>query len=120
MNEDYVSFEVARLLKEKDFDWYCRAYYDYNNSGLSYLNDISNTYDVYAAPTLYMAQKWLREEKSIHILIDVHAGEYFAVLWKTNGTFIKSLALKGPNINHDWDNYEQALQAGILEALKLI
>ena len=120
MNEDYVSFEVAKLLKEKEFDWYCRAYYDYNSEEFSYLNDISNTYDVYAAPTLYMAIKWIRNKKEIHIMIDVCASGYYTVLWKTNGTFIKTLADKGPNDGGVWDSYEYALDAGILETLKLI
>lgn len=28
MNEEYVSFEAAKLLKEKGFDWACQAFYD--------------------------------------------------------------------------------------------
>ena len=31
MNEDYVSYEVAKLLKENGFDWYCRALYAPNS-----------------------------------------------------------------------------------------
>lgn len=122
MNEDYVSYEVAKLLKENGFDWYCRALYAPNSEVLSHSLGVSNTYDVdvYAAPTLYMAQKWLRVEKDIHIMIDVCASGYYAVLWKTNGTFIKTLVDKGPNDGGVWDTFEEALQTGILEALKLI
>ena len=66
MNEDYVSYEVAKLLKENGFDWYCRALYAPNSEVLSHSLGVSNTYDVdvYAAPTLHMAQKWLRVEYS--------------------------------------------------------
>lgn len=122
MNEDYVSYEVAKLLKENGFDWYCRALYAPNSEVLSHSLGVSNTYDVdvYAAPTLYMAHKWLRVEKDIHIMIDVCASGYYAVLWKTNGTFIKTLVDKGPNDGGVWDTFEEALQTGILEALKLI
>ena len=122
MNEDYVSYEVAKLLKENGFNWYCRALYAPNSEVLSHSLGVSNTYDVdvYAAPTLYMAQKWLRVEKDIHIMIDVCASGYYAVLWKTNGTFIKTLVDKGPNDGGVWDTFEEALQTGILEALKLI
>ena len=122
MNKDYVSLEVAKLLKENGFDWYCRALYAPNSEVLSHSLGVSNTYDVdvYAAPTLYMAQKWLRVEKDIHIMIDVCASGYYAVLWKTNGTFIKTLVDKGPNDGGVWDTFEEALQTGILEALKLI
>lgn len=121
MNEDYVSYEVAKLLKENGFNWYCRALYAPNSEVLSHSLGVSNTYDVdvYAAPTLYMAQKWLRVEKDIHIMIDVCASGYYAVLWKTNGTFIKTLVDKGPNDGGVWDTFEEALQTGILEALKL-
>ena len=122
MNEDYVSYEVAKLLKENGFNWYCRALYAPNSEVLSHSLGVSNTYDVdvYAAPTLYMAHKWLRVEKDIHIMIDVCASGYYAVLWKTNGTFIKTLVDKGPNDGGVWDTFEEALQTGILEALKLI
>ena len=122
MNEDYVSYEEAKLLKENGFDWYCRALYAPNSEVLSHSLGVSNTYDVdvYAAPTLYMAQKWLRVEKDIHIMIDVCASGYYAVLWKTNGTFIKTLVDKGPNDGGVWDTFEEAMQTGILEALKLI
>ena len=122
MNEDYVSYEVAKLLKENGFDWYCRALYAPNSEVLSHSLGVSNTYDVdvYAAPILHMAQKWLRVEKNIHIMMDVCASGYYAVLWKTNGTFIKTLVDKGPNDGGVWDTFEEALQTGILEALKLI
>ena len=36
ITEDYVSFEVAKLLKEKGFDWYTYAYYeDEDNPNIS-------------------------------------------------------------------------------------
>lgn len=124
MNEDYVSYEVAKLLKEKKFHWNCHACYDPRGESKELLvqEGISNVcYSVvYAAPTLYMAQKWLREEKEIHIMNDVCASGYYAVLWKTNGTFIKTMADKGPNDGGVWDTYEQCLNDAILEALKLI
>ena len=124
MNEDYVSYEVAKQLKEMKFHWNCHVCYDPRSESKELLvqEGISNVcYSVvYAAPTLYMAQKWLRVEKDIHIMIDVCASGYYAVLWKTNGTFIKTLVDKGPNDGGVWDTFEEALQTGILEALKLI
>ena len=53
-------------------------------------------------------------------MMDVCASGYYAVLWKTNGTFIKTLVDKGPNDGGVCDTFEEALQTGILEALKLI
>lgn len=125
MNEDYVSFEVAKLLKEKGFKWFVNHYYNkYGN-----FNNTYGTWENYSdligelmisAPTLCVAQKWLREEKEIHIMIDVCASGYYAVLWKTNGTFVKTLVDKGLNGGGVWNTYEDAMDAGIYEALKLI
>ena len=125
MNEDYVSFEVAKQLKEKGFKWLVNHYYNkYGN-----FNNTYGTWENYSdligelmisAPTLCIAQKWLRETKDIHIIINVCANGYYAVLWKTNGTFIKMLVDIGPNNGGVWNTYEDALNAGILETLKLI
>lgn len=50
--EDYVSFETAKLLKEKGFNGECQTFYgDYK----------------YLCPTLQMTMKWLREVHNIHI-----------------------------------------------------
>lgn len=54
IEEDYVSFETAKLLKEKGFDEECQKYYgDYK----------------YPCPTLQMAVKWLREVHHWHIFV---------------------------------------------------
>ena len=75
--EDYVSFELAKLLKEKGFDWECRAFYVkskecgielfYSKEPYNYNN---NVYPCTSAPTLQMARKWLRETFEIHCQID--------------------------------------------------
>ena len=86
ITEDYVSFEIARLLKEKGFDGECRAFwkdwkgeirlcscnnahmFEYcHNSMLERYNDAEETN--IAAPTLQMAMKWLREEHNLVITI---------------------------------------------------
>lgn len=74
IKEDYVSFEVAKLLKEKGFNEECEYFYDeYNDNecvicsnGVSaYNNDEHSTY--YSRPTLQITMKWLRIEHNIHI-----------------------------------------------------
>ena len=76
ITEDYVSFEVAKLLKEKGFNEPCHAYYDEDNGILreSYsahaIRNIANPcFFGDAAPTLQMAMKWLREARGISIEI---------------------------------------------------
>lgn len=73
IKEDYVSFEVAKLLKEKGFDEPLNRFYEIS-TGAPYLvrsEYCRNSYTTsYAAPTLQMAMKWLREKHKIYIMID--------------------------------------------------
>jgi hypothetical protein len=73
ITEDYVSFEIAKLLKEKGFDDDVLAVYIYDNLFVKGENKIVNTANVpiIPAPTLQMAMKWLREVHNIFIAIDV-------------------------------------------------
>lgn len=71
ITEDYVSFEVAKLLKEKGYKGLFNGYY--NNAGC--VVDKPNTllkepeYQYYERVSLYMVMKWLRIEHNIHIEI---------------------------------------------------
>lgn len=101
ITEDYVSFETAKLLKEKGFDEKCRYVYDKNGNmtssecfmeGESFIDnngiELTAKYDgwnidtqgIYAflCPTLQMAMKWLRETYNIHVVpkYDFYAGYY--------------------------------------------
>ena len=75
ITEDYVSFETAKLLKEKGFDAFCRAHYDTTKGNVLHLekNTIeSSECEVHSsilAPTLQMAMKWLREVHGLFIFI---------------------------------------------------
>lgn len=75
ITEDYVSFETAKLLKEKGFDGECSCFYnnvDYGTPGLEvdgqlyYINSALDD-EEYATPTLQMAMKWLRKVHEIFI-----------------------------------------------------
>lgn len=88
--EDYVSFEVAKLLKEKGFDEKCHSAWIYNpkkdnseyfveylakttenNTELEYFNEPDTDW-AYSAPTHQMALKWLREIHNIDIQVFRH------------------------------------------------
>jgi hypothetical protein len=74
ITEDYVSFETAKLLKEKGFDEKCFYCFDdvIGESRLSRLMICNNSELVehyYSAPTLQMAMKWLREVHKLCISI---------------------------------------------------
>lgn len=69
ITEDFVSFEIAKLLKEKGFDEPCRSVYEEKilrvNTMCDYFNSELSSY--VCAPTLQMAMKWLREVHKIDI-----------------------------------------------------
>lgn len=72
-------------------------------------------------PTQPVAQKWLRETKNLHISIIRNACGYgYDICKADNGTHITDGIFDGPNDGGQWDTYEEALEVGIQEALKLV
>jgi len=74
ITEDYVSFEIAKLLKEKGFDEGCRARYGTAGSFSYEKYEVEASgcemHNAILAPTHQMAMKWLRLKHNIYI--DVH------------------------------------------------
>jgi len=66
--EDYVSFEMAKLLKEKGFDVNC--YMHCSSDGQNVYYNYQTPSDGINMPTLQVAMKWLREVHKIVIAID--------------------------------------------------
>ena len=72
ITEDYVSFETAKLLREKGFKEPTLAY-AYGQDMVAYYSQpkVTDDYNVeagrYPLPTLQMAMKWLREVHNIQI-----------------------------------------------------
>ena len=70
ITEDYCSFEVSKLLKEKGFNELCRAVYEekiLRYTLCDYLNSQLSSY--VCAPTHQMAIDWLRQKHGILISI---------------------------------------------------
>jgi hypothetical protein len=69
ITEDYVSFEVAKLLKDKGFDEKCNSYFISNNEIALIANKRDfNKHGIYlSAPTLQRVMKWLRKVHNIYI-----------------------------------------------------
>lgn len=134
ITEDYVSFEVAKLLKEKGFDGKCHSHYypcHYPDGSIQYHKYESSVkgdkcwYDVYSlktlpvdhylAPTLQMAMKWLREVHNICISVDVKIGgrKYYVCISSTeNGLSYCVLE------NEVWDTFEDACKESIKYCLE--
>ena len=143
MNEDFVTFELAKKLKEKGFKQKCLAYYDVeDNVGLLYntqytdealpcqytdLLQCHNTGEAETqpddsgfcvdAPTIFQVLKWLREEKKIHICIDIYDDGWFfdiASFYKGDtGVYEIEWPYKSSNVTPNYDSFEQAAIAGI-------
>lgn len=120
--EDFVPFETAKKLKEAKFNWKCdkcriekipgteREGYDEEAQMPATVWDIERT----PIPTLWQAQKWLREEKKLYILVDFDlSGAWFYEVFEIVG-----LCVGEGNMNYP--TYEAALSAGIDAALELI
>lgn len=72
-------------------------------------------------PTQSIVQKWLRGTKNLHICIYRNASGYgYDICRADNGTHIINDLSNGPNDGGQWDTYEEALEAGIQKALKLM
>ena len=125
-HEYYVSNEVAKLLKEAGFDW--EEHYPRN---FCYVNDNTELFDksvlknyigeddvIYLAPTLDVAQRWLREEKNLILLIDITPSYCNG---KPMGYKFVIHVSCGNHILGEWkDTYEEAQEAGIKKALGII
>lgn len=124
MTEELVTLKTAKLLRKKGFNEYCKDIIREDNGRL--MQSIFRTNKelpnlCYSRPTQSLAQKWLRETKNLHIEIYRNACGYGYVIVKTdNGTWRADDDAKGPNDGGNWDTYEEALEAGIFEVLKLI
>jgi hypothetical protein len=129
MTEEFVTLETAKLLKEKGFKEDVFTFYEVDcvegDMILSETYDESENFneknDCLSAPTQSLAQKWLRETKNIHICVyNCACGYGYEISKADNGTHITSSVYEGPNDGGKWDIYEEALEAGLQEALKLI
>ena len=82
--EDYCSFELSKLLKEKGFDGDCDCFFIRNGGEPEQLSLDELNYhkeDYIKAPTHQMAMKWLRE-KGIYVYVEPYM---------VGGTYIEEL-----------------------------
>jgi hypothetical protein len=156
MQEQLISFETAKLAKEKNFeigvnqsyiiykesynydddpnhresykvnDVEINSHYHVNNyKGIDLSNEL---YEAYSAPTQSLLQKWLREIHNIYVdsYHDLTA-DGKNIQYYTSWGFLQQKDNNGnQNMNgwydeyNDWKTYEEALEFGLQQALKLI
>lgn len=120
--EDFVTFEIAKKLKEKGFKEQCLAYYTKDSDfyyNTSYGSDVENAFKSFNsrsnhicgkridAPIICQVLKWLREEKGIHVCITL--GEFSDWVYDVSridgNMFCKA--------EDGFESYEQAALAGV-------
>lgn len=122
MKEEIIKFKTAQAAFEKGFNIYSKdAYFKLEILGTA--SDIpENTIlnDVYQAPTQSFLQKWLREEYNLVVIPWYYHKEVIG-----GDTYDYRITdINGEYIDYEPDNnfktYEDALEKGLQEALKLI
>ena len=120
--DDYVSLEQAKLLKEngfpQEFTNGCKVFCtvgEFKGKIVSY-NDCASERDKksIAAPSLYVVQKWLRNEHNIHLVIHKDRIDE----WSVYGHEISPIEFTVFSLLIGFDSYEEALSAGITKALE--
>lgn len=126
ITEDYVSFETAKLLKEKGFNEKVICYYD--DGGSLNLNKFvefqccNQGYgsNIFAAPTLQMAMKWLREVHNLCIEPYRTACGYLYTISTIPYGSCKYNPRKGGDDEESgqWTTYEKACETAIKYSLE--
>lgn len=127
IEEQFVSFDTAKMLKEAGFNVPCRGVYVTDRTGYYEFREYDNkqtTDDLcrnavdgfqyeYLAPTQALAARWLREAHNIDVMVDVYNSDYYVCnVYKNKHLMIIR--------NIVTSSFEEALEEGLREAIKLI
>lgn len=142
MEEQLISFETAKLAKEKGFNWKVKNYCTDSKPEINRVKDTDGKLDkprynipfvdfnqfdkIYSKPTQSLLQKWLREIHKIDVLVSHQFQQ------EDNTSVLYDICITTGINNTDSENYcnygydklfntyEEALGFGLQEALKLI
>ena len=127
IEESYVSFDTARMLKETGFNETCRDSYD-NVGGFRWFKIGESTPKGWVpCPTQALAARWLRETHGIHVSSNIFMDfandadgktidewNFWSYdLFDNSGRIIEES-------DDRYDSYEEALEAGLKHCLELI
>lgn len=121
IEESYVSFDTARMLKEAGFDALC--YVQYSDRGVQWDSTSPSNFNAddwgYSCSTQALAARWLREVLGIHVYADMAYSKLMEGKWVYLIRFTDKT--ENPYKCVGWFNsYEEALEEGLREAIKLI
>ena len=121
MREQLVNFETAKLAKEKGFNHMKANCYGDNmayDTGQEEgkLIQSGNALNYILAPTQSLLQKWLRKEKELSVKVD----DFYTNSRVRYDYSVRKLGHQDDGLSEDmFETYEEALEEGLLEALKL-
>lgn len=127
MQEELIKFETAKLAKEKGFilgiGWFGfnNKFYISEGAQIGMLCD-NHRGENPVACTQSLLQKWLREVHNIiiEVMFDEKAEDGFPWLLSIYHNREEIITETHSLFGTYWDNYEEALEVGLQEALKLI
>lgn len=136
IEESYVSFDTAKLLKEAGFNVPCRGIYRAYRIGISVFHEYNrksakddlcrNAVDgfqyEYLAPTQALAARWLREVHRIVVDVTFIPPLTGGDVWRYFIGNMDDMVWNGDYVPSDefYRTYEKAIEAGLQEAIKLI
>ena len=136
MQEQLISFETAKLAKEKGLEQHpTKLFYPYYNYKGEFKGDVKDYLKKYLneedatnfenifAPTQSLLQKWLMEKYRIFININYDGNDEvfrLEIIKQNNDRSRKVFYLKEENIIMMFHSYEDALEISLQEGLKLI
>lgn len=118
--EDYVSFEVAKLLKEKGFNYPCRVVYSPKGIVKHYLKEEVCAHHLKGhkklCPTHQMARKWLKE---VHNILIEPEPVWNGKKWEYQLFIVTPQNAASPYYEHNpYKSYEECVEAGIKYCLE--
>jgi hypothetical protein len=129
MKEELITFETAKLAKEKGFT---RGKYNFDfykpDGNVLHMIDFSSEFVKFCIPysTQSLLQKWLREVHGINIFMtfkpNIKKWDFIPYFMSMDGKEYIKYNSEYTKIYNErrFDTYEEALETGLQEALKLI
>jgi hypothetical protein len=135
MEDQLITFDTAKLAKEKGFDWQTNMVYKqellYTRDNIIKNSAFKNS-KVYraTAPTQSLLQKWLREIHGIDVnpICNYHYKKgrqyHLGIVFINNENEVDTIIIKETDksldtINRHYNTFEEALEEGLQEGLKL-
>ena len=132
MKDQLISFTTAKLAREKGFNANCFSLYtrakdqvpmyDYHATRLDKMHDgwnFNSQTDIFSAPAQSLLQKWLRKKHNIYVYALPQYNLSDKIIWKVYYGRLNTSPFRYKN-KMAQDTYEEALESGLQEALKLI